>query len=262
MDELPKISDSKPAAPQENAPKTESDKIDAIAERIIAAFAKINRANRKADAAENERNHSREQRRFKVEILEITLIAIYAFVTVLEWRTFDSERVTMESEFRSSQANFQMQLAEMKRSREDDERAWVGLSGVVFTLPYQTNFVDVVSEVMNTGKTPATIESVIKEIEMTDHITTNIVCLYTNTGEFVIAPGDKIFSELIDSTIGEKDFELLTERKEELHFMWKTTYLDAFNNVRHTDYGFIVKGPASDMATGKVCLPYGKPRMD
>ena len=66
MDELPKISDSKPAAPQQNATDAKNEKIDAIAERVVSALTKINRANRKADAAENERNHRREQRRFKV----------------------------------------------------------------------------------------------------------------------------------------------------------------------------------------------------
>ena len=92
MDELPNERDADPISPRENTAKAENDKVDAVSEKVIATITKINRANRKADAAEYERNQSREKRRFIIEIVEIVLIAIYAFFTILEWRTFDSER--------------------------------------------------------------------------------------------------------------------------------------------------------------------------
>jgi len=155
MDESPKIGDAKPAAPHEGATKTENDKIETVAEGVIAAFVKINRANRKADTAENERNHRREQRRFKVEIIEIILIAVYAAVTVFEWRTFNSERVTMEGEFQASQKSAITQLAEMKRTRELDERAWVAASGTIITSQTGNGDERFTVTFRNTGKTPA-----------------------------------------------------------------------------------------------------------
>jgi hypothetical protein len=78
-------------------------------------------------AAENERNHRREQRRFIVEIIEIALVAIYGTVTVFECRTFDSERQTMEREFTAGQINtvnpldvLKAKLSEMRTQRELD----------------------------------------------------------------------------------------------------------------------------------------------
>jgi hypothetical protein len=162
MEQSPKIGETKPAAPHENATQTENDKIEAIAERVVAALTKINRSNRKADAAENERNHRREQRRFKVELIEIFLIAVYAIVTIFEWRTFNSERQTMEMEYITSQASaehqlfaLQGQLDEMKRTPELDERAWIFTDLPDNSLVWQSNICTVTVRLKNTGKTPA-----------------------------------------------------------------------------------------------------------
>jgi hypothetical protein len=166
-DESPKKGDSKPSAPHENAAETENYKMESVTDRIVSAFEKINRANRKADAAENNRNHRREQRRFKVEILEISLIAIYAFVTVLEWGTFDSERKTMEKEFQTSITNAaaqydigRTQIEQNRLANQMDERAWVFVKLADNALNVSTNFGTFIVTMKNVGKTPALITSV------------------------------------------------------------------------------------------------------
>jgi len=172
MSELPKKDDAEPAAPHKNGTDTNRSNIEAIADGVIAAFVKINRANRKAENAEYERNHRREKRRFIVELIEVGLILVYATVTIFEWRTFDMERQTMEQEFKSAQARdliqktnadrqlvaLQGQLNEMKKAREQDQRAWVFV-----TIPndalgaFGTNDITVNLTEKNIGKTPALV---------------------------------------------------------------------------------------------------------
>ena len=163
MSDLPPKGDSKQPEKEAKTPDEKSDKI----EMLIATLVKINQSNRKADNAEHKRTDRREQRTFWLHIAEIILITVYAFFTVLEWKTFNSERQTMEQELGISQTNtiqqmqvLRGQLSEMQKTRELDERAWVvpGIThaqllidtnsgeagGVIFRVHFK-----------NTGRTPA-----------------------------------------------------------------------------------------------------------
>lgn len=162
-DESEKPSDAEPSAPHNDSSNPNHKAINAAAEKIIAALTRINRANRKADAAEHKRTDSREKRRFVIEKIEIALIAVYAFVTVFEWQTFNNESMTMKNEFLAGQTNatqqltvLQGQLDEMRKDRNLDERAWID--------PYQvTRWSDnefsnswyIILHYKNIGKTPA-----------------------------------------------------------------------------------------------------------
>ena len=90
------------------------------------------------------------------EYIELALVAIYAFVTILEWRTFDSERKTSENEFLASQTNAARQLDEIRKDRTLDQRAWVApfeMEAEAGTI--QTNTTFFILKFKNTGKTPA-----------------------------------------------------------------------------------------------------------
>jgi len=134
-DESQKPSDAEPSAPHNDTSNPNQKTIDTAAEKIISALTRINRANRKADAAEHKRTDSREKRRFVIEKIEIALIAVYAFVTIFEWRTFDSERQTMENKLQANQRAWVCEVGENATPSGDD---------VVLTISFK-----------NTGKTPA-----------------------------------------------------------------------------------------------------------
>lgn len=169
MEQLPKKSDAEQSGPHDDTANKYNDRIDATAARVIAALTKINRANRKADKAENERNHRREKRRFTVEQIEIALVAVYAFVTILEWKTFERERQTMEDEFKSSQTNnavtldvatnelgaLRGQLDAMKETTELDERAWIYPQLMNDALVLDGTNLTFYVLIKNAGKTPA-----------------------------------------------------------------------------------------------------------
>lgn len=164
MEPLPEKSESKQPSQQENAAKTESDKIEEIADRIIAAFTKINRANRKAEASENERTSTREKRRFKVELFEIFLISVYAFFTILEWNTFSTESRTMADELRSSQSNAiaeikisQNQLNQTTLANQIDERGWLFVTIPNDALSFSGSNAVITMSDKNTGKTPVLV---------------------------------------------------------------------------------------------------------
>src|ERR1041385_6469873 len=107
----PPIGNPEQAGPKQPAGyKTENDKI----EGLISTLVKINKANRRAAYTENQRTEGKEKRNFIMHVIEIVLIAVYAVVTLCEWRTFDNERKTMELE--SKLANINMLT---------EHRAWV-----------------------------------------------------------------------------------------------------------------------------------------
>jgi hypothetical protein len=140
MEPSPPVGDSENAKPEKDSPKSDNNEIGTV----VAALVKINRANRKADGAEYERNHSREKRRFVIEIIEVSLIFVYAIFTIMEWNTFNSERETMETELR-----------EAKDQRVLEERAWLMPSYPrIETNKTGTNFICYIPFI-NTGKTPA-----------------------------------------------------------------------------------------------------------
>jgi hypothetical protein len=92
-----------------------------------------------------------------LEVAGVLGLAFYCWVNWKEWRTFDSERQTMETEFKASQTNAFNQLAEMRRQREVDERAWLAPSPVnPLTLNYSDpSRIFYALRTRNCGKTPA-----------------------------------------------------------------------------------------------------------
>ncbi len=95
-----------------------------------------------------------------IEVLGIIGLGIYCGYTIAEWKTFDSERQTMEREFAASQTNtieqmkvLRGQLDEMKNGRLLDERAWVVV--VAYTNNQTATNISFNVTAKNTGKTPA-----------------------------------------------------------------------------------------------------------
>ena len=223
-DQSPKQGDTELTAPHGNTANEKNDKIETAAEKVIATLTKIHRAQRKAESAEHERNNRREKRRFIVEIVEIVLIAVYATVTVFEWRTFDSERKTMEQEFKSSQTNsvqqlsaLQRQLEEMKQSRIQEERAWVFVNIPDNALTFSAPSVIVKAIMKNVGKTPALITS--------------------EYGNFTENPGDIQRHD----PIGSKDSLMLIPNKEAMLKLTMSANIAAriLNNVTIYAYGTV-----------------------
>jgi hypothetical protein len=117
-------------------------------------------------ARQNEKKSFCEKWHHEIEFVAVLAAVIYAVFTWMEWKTFDSERMTMEQEFRTGQTNalqqlrvFQDQLEEMKQARMEDERAWVFV-----TIPNNALDVSSTNAVItimdkNVGKTPAVIMS-------------------------------------------------------------------------------------------------------
>jgi hypothetical protein len=161
-DGLPKEGDAKQPDPKQSAPNPDKSAIETAADKIIAALTRFNRANRKGDNAEYERNHTREQRRFVIEKVEIFLIAVYCVATLYECQVFHAESHTMEQEFQASKLSnsnqliaLQAQADEMRQNTEVGERAWVYAELQNDDMVLEgTNYVFYVT-VKNTGKTAA-----------------------------------------------------------------------------------------------------------
>ena len=109
--------------------------------------------NNKEHTAGEWRKNSIKRALFIIECLGIIGLAYYCRVNYLEWKTFDSERITMESEFQVTQTNIINQTEETRL----DERAWV--SPIVtpnFQTPSDNNGSSSIGiSYINTGKTPA-----------------------------------------------------------------------------------------------------------
>jgi len=91
MDSLPPPSDAENPPRKQGASEGQNDKI----ESLINALIDIEKANSDADSTDRNRSHKREIWHTWLTVIEIMLVAVYAVFTVLEWRTFDSERQTM-----------------------------------------------------------------------------------------------------------------------------------------------------------------------
>jgi hypothetical protein len=103
-----------------------------------------------------------EKYKHEMELLGLLGLIFYCFINWREWKTFESERQTMEAEFQASETSsaaqlkaLQGQMEEMRVSREDDERAWVYAEIEDNSLVRDgTNLVFYIS-VKNSGKTAA-----------------------------------------------------------------------------------------------------------
>jgi hypothetical protein len=158
MEETPPKPDAEIANPENNRPYSNED----ITRIILAAISKLIHANRAKEKAEKKRTECREKWHFWLIFVEIGLVAVYAAVTVFEWRTFDSERKTMEEEFKASATNsqdqlraLQGQLDEMRTSRELDERAWVNVLDITNSAFSNIRDMQLIVRNKNAGRTPA-----------------------------------------------------------------------------------------------------------
>jgi len=116
--------------------------------------------NNEKDSARHGKAQNIEIGMFILEFVGIVGLGYYCWVNHRELVVFDSERVTMESEFRTSQSNAMAQLDEMRKAREGDQRAWLGISQTTET--FTTNptngerlTVTFNAAFKNTGRTPA-----------------------------------------------------------------------------------------------------------
>jgi hypothetical protein len=97
------------------------------------------------------------------EVIGIIGLAAYCWINWKEWKTFDSERQTIEIEFKTGQTNsimqllaMQRQLDEMKNARMLDERAWIDPYLITRWSDngYSSSWYDIL-RFKNIGKTPA-----------------------------------------------------------------------------------------------------------
>lgn len=102
-----------------------------------------------------------EKWKYEIEFAGLIGLIFYCIINWMEWRTFDSERKTMENEYTSSQAAADKQLAalqgqlnEMKRTSELEERPWIFCTMQDNSLDIQSSSCVVTIILKNTGKTP------------------------------------------------------------------------------------------------------------
>ncbi len=85
-----------------------------------------------------------EEWHYEIEFCAVAAAVIYAVFTWLEWRTFDSERRTMEAELKEIQANGRL-----------DERPWLIFNSFDGEMAEDGTNLVVKMKYRNTGKTPA-----------------------------------------------------------------------------------------------------------
>ena len=176
-----------------------------------------------SDSAKYNKKSFCEKYKHELEFLAVASAVIYAFLTYFEWKTFDSERKTMEKE------------------NILEQRAWVAPFEIATeTDPIETNISVIVLKFKNTGKTPALNVS---EVHCT--------CLYgqnipTNDppvpkSSFLMAP-DGIFWIHSDSF----DSKFINAVKNGIAvpiFMYgKITYDDIFGNPHWTQFCWGLEG--------------------
>lgn len=133
-----------------------------------------------------------------LELFGIIGLGVYCGYTIAEWRTFDSERKTMEKEFLAGVTNsqaqmsvMQAQLNEMKRASQLDERAWVFSSIEDNSVVVQSNSCVIMIRFKNIGKTPAinigTIENSTADVADVKDVDPKVEGVRSS-----LAPGDNI----------------------------------------------------------------------
>jgi hypothetical protein len=164
MANLPPENNPEQTRPKQRATDAICNKIDALSTNLTV----INQANQDADAANQQtrdrceaQREVRENRMFWLEVFGIIGLLIYCIFTGLEWRTFDSERQTMEKEFLAGETNVQRQLAVMQEQIEDARAAQRALlkfgeftAKIVRKTTNEFSFT-VYEPIKNVGNTPA-----------------------------------------------------------------------------------------------------------
>lgn len=118
-----------------------------------------------SDSADNDSQPKKgfcERWRHEVEFVAVVAAVFYAIFTYKEWRTFDSERVIMETEFKMAQTNAtreanaaEKQLLEIQKEHRLDERAWVLVVRTEKAAGLAANTWKEIVVVKNLGRTPA-----------------------------------------------------------------------------------------------------------
>lgn len=156
-----------------------------------------------------------------------------------------------------------LQWREMQRDRILDERAWISLGGVGLMLPYSASHVGIHTIIANTGKSPATLDSVHliagTYIASTGNFTTNNE---KDLQGMVCAPGGS-YPLMANGPleIGSSEFTLLTNREMAIFFAIKIKYTDIFNGIHHTEETFLISGPEQQFSDNPI-QTYGSGRMD
>jgi hypothetical protein len=159
---------------------------------------------------------------------------------------------------------FYYQWSEMQEDRNLDERAWISETKWNLKPPYDANHVlSVITEIVNTGKTPAKIETIDVSFGKSLIDSTNIVVFQTDTtGNFTMGPNQTYPIEITETNTLGNDYVLLSQGFSKRSIFVKITYRDIFNIVRHTDFGVNVRGNEDYLKNGAGFTPYGNSRMD
>lgn len=100
-----------------------------------------------SDSPKENKKRFCEKYKHEIEFFGFLAVIVYCVINFMEWQTFNSERRTMESEFKSAQTNMIL-----------DQRAFVFATGVTrqsLRGTTSTNYLIFNVEVKNSGKTPA-----------------------------------------------------------------------------------------------------------
>jgi len=159
----------------------------------------------------------------------------------------------------------QGQLKEMQDARELDERAWIVLTEPVVIQPYSAEQVALYIKIINTGKTPATIEHTDYSVIRIHHNSgiTNVGSDVTIAPFAVIIPPDSPESlDLAALHIGKDDFNSLTNHQMAIVFHVRIQYRDIFKNVRHTEYSVLITGTFDELKASGILPNFGGGFMD
>jgi hypothetical protein len=218
--------------PDPKGQRTEAN--DNEVKALIGALVEIEKANGEAEDAERKRNRSHQNWHMVLTIIEIALVLIYAIYTVKEWKTFDSERSMMKTELDAAQAN-----------NEIDQRAWLSIGSVRLAGQYKDGSIfGMIVEIKNSGKTPATMESIKASVGRTFFPNTNVFWFFeTNYPAATIPPGEQLPLKILEKQpINSVEFKGLVSKMVKHYFAVKIQYRDIFGHIHRTEDGIILTG--------------------
>jgi hypothetical protein len=222
---------------------------------------------RPAEEKQKEKKGVFEKWKYEIEFAGLLGLIFYCYVNWREWQTFDSERVTMESEFKASQVAIsneqyiaESQLREMQKATIIDERAWLGIVHyeVESNISGHPTGISFEPEIRNTGKTPA-LNVIIGQTAVHDR---KAIPRFDQTPPSdlpyigSIPAGDSVIGALSSVGIIHDNFDI---RKESPFYLYGTVwYDDVFGGHHWTQYRVqVVQGITNlwflDIQNGNSC---------
>jgi hypothetical protein len=135
-----------------------------------------------------------------------------------------------------------------------DQRAWVGISQVHLNTPYSAEHIGITVDLLNSGKTPATITAIdllVTSAHTTEERGQTIIERHLTSSVMAVAPGAPTpFTINEPRGVGDIFFGDLQSRTIQHHFKADIHYRDAFGRKRSTTFCLIVTGKSGDMSEG------------